>query len=181
MYIASPLCIAACPETPLGGQRQKTAHTGVTLEKPHTGLILENLVQYQQYSSIQYNIVEVWYVFNPYVYAHLINEICVPLILFPQARYNARQNGIHASLEWQNGRTPSNKWIGLCKFGSSWWRHQMETFSGLLDLRTGNSPVTGEFPQQRQVTRSFDVFFHLRLNKRLSKQARRWWFAMALR
>ena len=33
----------------------------------------------------------------------------------------------------------------------------------------GNSPVTGEFPAQRPVTRSFDVFFDLRLNKRLSK------------
>ena len=28
----------------------------------------------------------------------------------------------------------------------------------------------GEFPAQRPVTRSFDVFFDLRLNKRLSKQ-----------
>ena len=28
---------------------------------------------------------------------------------------------------------------------------------------------TGEFPTQRPVTRSFDVFFDLRLNKRLSK------------
>ena len=29
---------------------------------------------------------------------------------------------------------------------------------------------TGEFPVQKQVTHSFDVFFDLRLNKRLSKQ-----------
>ena len=36
---------------------------------------------------------------------------------------------------------------------------------------TGDSPVTGEFPAQRPVTRSFDVFFDLRLNKRLSKQS----------
>ena len=36
----------------------------------------------------------------------------------------------------------------------------------------GNSPVTGEFPAQRPVTRSFDVSFDMRLNKRLSKQ---WW------
>ena len=36
--------------------------------------------------------------------------------------------------------------------------------------------VRGEFPAQRPVTRSFDVFFHLRLNKRLSKQPRGWWF-----
>ena len=34
----------------------------------------------------------------------------------------------------------------------------------------------GEFPAQRPVTRSFDVFFHLRPNKLLSKQPRGWWF-----
>ena len=34
----------------------------------------------------------------------------------------------------------------------------------------------GEFPAQRPVTRSFDVFFDLGLNKRLSKQPRVWWF-----
>ena len=28
----------------------------------------------------------------------------------------------------------------------SWWRHQMETFSALLALCAGNSPVPGEFP-----------------------------------
>ena len=33
----------------------------------------------------------------------------------------------------------------------------------------------GEFPTQRPVTRSFDVFFDLRLNKRLSKQPLGWW------
>ena len=38
------------------------------------------------------------------------------------------------------------------------------------------SPVTGEFPSQRPVTRSFCVFFYLHLNKRLSKQSRRRWF-----
>ena len=45
----------------------------------------------------------------------------------------------------------------------------METFSALLAICAGNSPVTGEFPAQRPVTRSFDIFFDLRLNKRLSK------------
>ena len=50
---------------------------------------------------------------------------------------------------------------------SSWRRHQMETFSALLVVCAGNSPVPGEFPPQRPVTRSFDVFFDLRLNKRL--------------
>ena len=51
-----------------------------------------------------------------------------------------------------------------------WWRHQMETFSTLLAIFAGNSPVTGEFPAQRPVTQSFDVFFDLRPNERLSKQ-----------
>ena len=45
----------------------------------------------------------------------------------------------------------------------SWWRYQMETFSALLALCAGNSPVTSEFPSQRPVTRSFDVLFDLRL------------------
>ena len=40
----------------------------------------------------------------------------------------------------------------------------------------GNSPVPVEFPAQRPVTRSFEVFFDLRLNKRLSKQSWGWWF-----
>ena len=39
----------------------------------------------------------------------------------------------------------------------------METFSALLAICAGNSPVTGEFPAQWPVTQSFDVFFDLRL------------------
>ena len=56
------------------------------------------------------------------------------------------------------------------------WRHQMETFSALLAICAGNSPVPGEFLAQRPVTRGFDVFFDLRPNKRLSKQSWGWWF-----
>ena len=48
---------------------------------------------------------------------------------------------------------------------------KMEKFSALLAIFAGNSPVTGEFLAQRPVTRSFHVFFDLRLNKRLSKQS----------
>ena len=59
---------------------------------------------------------------------------------------------------------------------STWWRHQMETFSALLALCAGNSPVSGEFPSQRSVMRSFDVFLGLRLNNWLSKQSWGWWF-----
>ena len=73
-----------------------------------------------------------------------------------------------------------NRRFVLCvvpdKLYCSWWRHQMETFSALLALCAGNSPVAGESPAQRPVTRSFEVFFDLRLNGRLSKQSGGWWF-----
>ena len=51
------------------------------------------------------------------------------------------------------------------------WKH----FPRYWPLRR-NSPVPGEFPAQRPVTRSFDVFFDLGLNKRLRKQSWGWWF-----
>ena len=47
------------------------------------------------------------------------------------------------------------------------------TFSALC---AGNSQVPDEVPSQRPVTRSFDVFIDLRLNKRLSRQSRGRWF-----
>ena len=49
----------------------------------------------------------------------------------------------------------------------------MKTFSALLAICAWNSPVTGEFPAQRPVTRSFDVFFDLRLNGAVGDLRRR--------
>ena len=49
----------------------------------------------------------------------------------------------------------------------------METFSALLAVCVGNSPVTGEFPAQRPVTRGLNAFFYLRLNKREAGDLRR--------
>ena len=60
-------------------------------------------------------------------------------------------------------------------YANSWWRQEMGTFSALLAICAGNSPVIGEFHAQRPVTQSFNVFVDLRLNKRLSKQSRGWW------
>ena len=68
---------------------------------------------------------------------------------------------------WQYG------WV--MEFENSWWRHQIATFSALLALCEGNPPVTGGFPSHSPVTRSFDVFFDVRLNKQLSRQSRRRW------
>ena len=56
----------------------------------------------------------------------------------------------------------------------------MASPNGNIFLVTG--PLCGEFtsdrwiPLKRPVTRSFDDFFYLGLNKRLSKQSRGWWF-----
>ena len=61
-------------------------------------------------------------------------------------------------------------------YRSTWWRNQVETFSTLLAISAGHSPVTGELCAQRPVTRSFHIYFDLRLCKRLSKQWRGWWF-----
>ena len=50
----------------------------------------------------------------------------------------------------------------------------MEAFSTLLAICAGNSPVAYEFPAQKPVTRSFDIFFDLRQNERLNKQSWGW-------
>ena len=52
----------------------------------------------------------------------------------------------------------------------------METFSALLAICAGNSSVPSEFPTQRPVTRSFNIFFDMRLNKSLNKQSWGWWY-----
>ena len=79
-------------------------------------------------------------------------------------------HGINSTVDIDSGAFATGT---LCH---TWWRHQMETFAALLAICAGNSPVPGEFPAQRPVTQSFDVFFDLRLNKRLSKQSWCWWF-----
>ena len=94
-------------------------------------------------------------------------------------RYLNTHVSSHTSLPVHKAVYKAIGWYHLAEvivFFGSWWRHQMETFSALLAICAGNSPVPGEFPAQRPVTRSFDVFFDLRLNKRLSKQSWGWWF-----
>ena len=59
---------------------------------------------------------------------------------------------------------------------NSWLRHQMNVLSTILALCEGNPPISGGFSSQRPLTWSFDDFFALRLNKRLSKQSRHRWF-----
>ena len=74
-----------------------------------------------------------------------------------------------------------NQWNLHCFTPVLGRKHDMMTSSkGNIFRVTG--PLCGEFtgpgkfPAQRPVTRSFDVFFDLRPNKRLSKQPWGWWF-----
>ena len=43
-----------------------------------------------------------------------------------------------------------NKHINLIQYQGTWWRHQMETFSALLALCAGNSPVPVNSPHKGQ-------------------------------
>ena len=61
--------------------------------------------------------------------------------------------------------------------GTSWCVDSMVTSSnGNIWVWVEFEFVNGEFPAHRPVTRSVDVFYDLRLNKRLSKQPWGWWF-----
>ena len=68
--------------------------------------------------------------------------------------------------------THKQPWYWACKMMTI---HQIEIFSALLAICVGNSPVTGEFPTQRPVMQSFDVYFDLCLNKRWSRQLEGRW------
>ena len=99
------------------------------------------------------------------------NENLFSLIIFslksiPYGPVDNESELVHWAITWPN--TDQH----LCRV-MTLWHHQMETFSALLDLCEGNTPVTCGFPSQRPVTRSFDVFFDVRLNKRMRKQSRR--------
>ena len=98
-----------------------------------------------------------------------LHHFCAHL---PRGRHFRPQVTHCVTLEMQVWKKP--KTIMFINF--TWWRHQMEIFSVLLAICAGNSPVPDEFPTQRPVTRGFDVFFDLHLNKRLSKQPGGWWF-----
>ena len=112
----------------------------------------------------------VW-TYLPY-YWHFIRGLHLLLVDFRHKR----------SIKQSVWKYPSVSGTYIYKSGSyPWWRHQMETFSALLAICSGNSPVPGEFPAQMPVTRSFDVFFDLRMSKPSSKQSWGWWFEMLSR
>ena len=93
-----------------------------------------------------------------------------------EADYTTKTNANQCIFNGKRCKEYLQCWMWLRPFPLPWRRHQIETFSTLLALCVGNSPVTGEFPAQKPVTRSFDASFDQRLNQRLSKQSPDWWF-----
>ena len=109
---------------------------------------------------------------------------------------NREFNGTYTTQYWIEQRCTTLGWlwctnrycrdyVRICMslepdFQNEWGRIMMTSSNGNIFRVTGplrgEFTGPGEFPTQRPVTQSFDVFFDLRLNKRLSKQPWGWWF-----
>ena len=82
----------------------------------------------------------------------------------------------------QSATRPQIAWLckGVMLFSERSAQYMMTSSNGNIFRVTaplcGEFTGLGEFPAQRPVTRSLDVFFDLRPNKRLSKQPWGWWF-----
>ena len=99
--------------------------------------------------SIYYEMINVWHIVSAIIRLHMV---------FLSTDYLFQK-------QKQKPKNQQQKRIGQVTMGTlyirlTWWRHEMEPFSALLALCAWNSAVTDEFPS---VTRSFDVFFDLRL------------------
>ena len=111
-----------------------------------------------------------------------------------KCRYNAVRfiAILPTALQLQQLSQLTDELLGVCceKFGENWPRFNgtaLHLQKSMMTSSNGNifrvtGPLCGEFtgpgefPAQRPVTRSYNVFFHQRLNKRLSKQPWGWWF-----
>ena len=85
-------------------------------------------------------------------------------------------------INWYMSKTKHHKtWtpnIIIGMYGKS--MYMMTSSNANIFRVTGNSPVTGEFPAQMPVTRSW-YFLYMLLNKLLSKRSRGWWFETSSR
>ena len=99
-----------------------------------------------------------------HVHTYLTNPFVSSLAFVRYFRHT-----LHGMVEYKVGYTCC--WLGTAHSDVIKWKH----FPRYWHCK-GNWPVTGEFPADRPVARSFDVFFDLRQNKRVSKQWRGWWF-----
>ena len=88
---------------------------------------------------------------------------------------------IFQTIRWRRPKWPSRSheilrhlkcWLGQ----NAWWRHKMKTFSALLAICVGNSPVTDEFPHKGQWRGALMFSLICTWKKRLRKQSWGWWF-----
>ena len=100
---------------------------------------------------------------------------------FVRGIHRSPVNSLHKG-QWRRALMSSlisariNSWVNNREAGNL--RRIRPHYNVTVMICAGNSLVPIEFPAQRPVTQSIDVFFDLRLNKRLSKQSRGWWFEM---
>ena len=112
---------------------------------------------------------------NQYIYGGIRPMV----IMGPLQNYCCKRLDFYGLIEKKNYETYIEQTLSVCSWSwyvmlwccrfihnfhdyyTAWWRHQMKTFVW----------VSGEFPSQRPMTRSFDVFIDLYLNKRLSKKS----------
>ena len=127
-------------------------------------------------SSIKYNDKDTWYFCATYTYPKSKqfcichdSRIVVPCTkLLPNCNQNIKADTFSGGSNHQLMNRLRNGSIMMTSSNGNFFR-----VTGPL---CGEFTGPGEFPAQRPVTRSFDVFFDLRLNKRLSKQSWGWRF-----
>ena len=97
---------------------------------------------------------------------HIITTYIVWLTIYTKIHKTWLESDISESTILPHKATTASLWNTIwptlsfkCMMTSS-----NEKISALLNLCEGNPSVTGGFPSQRPVTRSFDVFFDLCLN-----------------
>ena len=94
---------------------------------------------------------------------HAVGPTLAQLGLHLKFGLGCNRSNVYVRFSHSNARSTC---LNKCQ---SWWRHQMKSFPRKA-LYEWNPPI------QRPVTRSFGVFFDVRLNKRLSKRSRCRWF-----
>ena len=81
--------------------------------------------------------------------------------------------------DWSNSIANALELLQFCTKASTWCDHDdviKWIYFRITGPLWGEPPIIGGLPSKRLVARKFDVFFDLRLNKRLSKQSRCRWF-----
>ena len=79
-------------------------------------------------------------------------------------------------LRWQVTRLISPKTGCRPIFPITCTLYSPKNHDDVINILCVSGPLWEEFPSQNPVTRSFGVFYYLRLSKQLSKQSRDWWF-----